>query len=238
VTKQATLPGQSGRPSIETGFHALLGTFVLHSHSAYAGIIACAENADELLGEILPEAVLVPFSPPGYYLTLNVAEALGTHPGAKILLLKSHGLIVSADSAESAIKLEEEVDRRIKDHFRLTADYPVPVIAGAGELWQSRTPFLTEFLSDHRSFDPARHILFPDQTVFCADPRRIETAGGQIAYRASGSEAKTIEEILVAWAFILSKQEKAGLKPDFITRTDTDFISQMESEKYRQALAK
>jgi len=40
------------RPSVEAGFHSLLGTFVIHSHSVYANLACCALGLSFVAGNI------------------------------------------------------------------------------------------------------------------------------------------------------------------------------------------
>ncbi len=49
----------SGRPSIETGFHALLGKYVIHSHSVFMNVLLCSEEGKELISKYFPDSIWI-----------------------------------------------------------------------------------------------------------------------------------------------------------------------------------
>src|SRR3989344_2848839 len=61
--------GEGSRASIETGFHAFLGRFALHTHSVYANLVSCAKDGEALLKSIFGGSdiriVWVPYVNPG-----------------------------------------------------------------------------------------------------------------------------------------------------------------------------
>lgn len=132
----------SVRPSMETGFHAVLDGYVLHSHSVYANVVNCACNGAELLREIAPEAVWLPYAAPGRELTLRVrAQA-----EAKVFFLANHGVIVRGDSAEAVISAHEDLNERVREHLDLP-DFDVGGPTRAMSYMQHQ-------------------ILFPDQVIY------------------------------------------------------------------------
>ena len=258
VVEKATIADGTNhcRPSIETGFHALLGKYVLHSHSVYANLITCAENGKKMVEELFPndEALFVPFAPPGFYLTLEVKETIErTQKEPRVLFLKNHGLIVVGCTAAQALDKHKEVDQRIKNKFSLNDPYPEIRIETLKEnKFRSQSPFLKKFIRENQEYFTRlpNHILFPDQTVFCAMAKLAGTPGSadskicvnlednSLIYNASAAEAQTIEEILVAWSFILTEIKRAHLQAEFISGKHSVFIGNMESEKYRKDLLK
>ena len=44
------------RPSVEAGFHSILKTFVVHTHSVYANLAACSVNCKELCAAAFEDA--------------------------------------------------------------------------------------------------------------------------------------------------------------------------------------
>lgn len=87
------------RPSLEAYFHALGAATVAHTHAVGAVIAACA-NAPVPLP---PGTLTVDYVSPGRGLALGVEKALGDRRVASVLL-KSHGLIVYADTVEDAVR--------------------------------------------------------------------------------------------------------------------------------------
>jgi len=132
------------RPSIETGFHALLGKVVMHSHSVWGNLVNCAENGEEILKEILPQALWIPYQTPGLALTRQIQTYLAARPDAEILFLQNHGVIISAATTAQAWDWHEDVNRRIRARFNLPDTY------------QPTQAYTTD----------RQHILFPDQAVY------------------------------------------------------------------------
>ena len=68
------------RPSVEAGFHSLLGTFVIHSHSVYANLACCAMEMKQALTEALAGADfswgMVPYIDPGARLSFAIRDEM------------------------------------------------------------------------------------------------------------------------------------------------------------------
>lgn len=137
------------RPSIETGLHALLGRFVIHTHPVYVNVLTCAEEGERLSARIWPGRVWVPYAAPGRGLVHALRQAAaGSSAGAPIFL-QSHGLIVAGETEAAVLALHEEVNARCRD----------AVCAG-------------EFVADAGASDLEAlggEALFPDQIVY-AEP--------------------------------------------------------------------
>lgn len=107
------------RPSIEIYFHAMLSTFTLHTHPLVVNSIVCRAGWREILGKLFPEALLVDYHTPGLPVALALREELNrtgrrASDGPVVVFLQNHGLIVSADTVEKAIALNEAVLARIE----------------------------------------------------------------------------------------------------------------------------
>ncbi len=109
----ARLEGEKGmRPSVECVLHNVLSpTFVVHTHSTWANMIACSTNGERVTKELFGDEVLwVPYVDPGYILARKLAVALEAHakrtkkaqPAA--VLLENHGLIIADDDPEEIIR--------------------------------------------------------------------------------------------------------------------------------------
>ncbi|MCK5027338.1 MAG: class II aldolase [Candidatus Pacebacteria bacterium] len=235
------------RPSIETGFHSLLGKCVVHTHSVYANILNCSIEGQSLIKELFPEAVFVPYSPPGVALTLGVKNAIaGASP--RIIFLENHGLIVSGEISQDAYKLHEEVNARIKEKLKIDVTYPIVSIKKVGEKrFVSDTSYIKQFIQDNRMVveNMSKTVLFPDQVVYgesvgfgsesTADIA-IDLDSGAVRYKTSHGEAETFEEIFVSWAFIIENIKRLGLTLKTISEEESAFVSNMESEKYRKKI--
>lgn len=260
VAKGAVVPGfgpQGLRPSVEAGFHAVLGNFVVHTHAVQANLLCCSAEGESLVKKMFTDAgfpaLWIPYINPGFCLTLQIRDArdrmireTGSDP--HILFMENHGLIVWGDDADIALQLHDEVNNRILSAFGLTAAFPVPAVKAAGEgRFASNTPEVTAFVRDNAA-DVAffeAHPLYPDQLVYLnagmlGEPgvRKIDLdpAAGAVKYRAGESEALAMEETLLGFVWVMEKIKQKGLTLKTMSATDVDFIRNWESEAYRRSL--
>lgn len=145
----AELSAGTGRASVETGFHALLGPVVIHSHSVYVNVVACARDGRALLLELFPDACFVPYAAPGWAVTRALRAAIGEGAPPAVVFLQNHGLIVAADTARQAIALHEHINRELMSRFAMTP-------------WSGT--------DDAPPQEPAQRFLWPDQVVYAATP--------------------------------------------------------------------
>src|ERR1039457_1651391 len=105
--------GGSGRPSVETALHAMLGKVVIHTHPVAANALNCGPGL-KALEEITPAGELpplwVPYTNPGWRLAdtiKSLAEAYKHKHGCLpvVLFMENHGLLVSAPEAQACVAL-------------------------------------------------------------------------------------------------------------------------------------
>jgi rhamnulose-1-phosphate aldolase/alcohol dehydrogenase len=102
------------RPSIETLLHAFVPhPHVDHTHPDAIGSIVGAVDGERLAAECFGEdAVWIPYIRPGFALSKLVAEAVASHPEAKLVLLGKHGLVTwGATAAESYTATLDAINR-------------------------------------------------------------------------------------------------------------------------------
>ncbi|WP_188913434.1 class II aldolase/adducin family protein [Aureimonas endophytica] len=147
--------GETRRPSIESGFHALMGACVIHTHSVWANLLTCSQEGRARARDILPDALWVGYATPGIALTRLVAETMG---GARpqIVLLENHGLVVAGPDPEATATLHEEVNRTVIDAFGRDLPFPWP-----GDIAEED-----------------EDLLFPDQAVYTCDPALRSSQAG------------------------------------------------------------
>jgi rhamnose utilization protein RhaD (predicted bifunctional aldolase and dehydrogenase) len=111
----------SGRPSIETGFHALLGKYVIHSHSVFLNVLLCSEEGKNIVISLFPDSVWVNYCTPGKNLTLAIKKALEETKDVfeGLIFLESHGMISTASSYQKCIDLHNECNMLVKSKFSL-----------------------------------------------------------------------------------------------------------------------
>ncbi len=136
------------RPSMETGFHSLLPfTYVVHSHSLYAGILNCAEQGEKIARELFPQMLWIEYKNPGWQVTEGVFEGLKQNRHAQIIFLKNHGLIVAGNDVKETLALHEEVTQKVQNFLK------VPSFK-----FDEAQIFSNSFMR--------QNVLFPDQIVF------------------------------------------------------------------------
>ena len=238
------------RPSMETGFHSFLEEYVIHTHPVVANIIFCAQGGENILKEIFHNfdaaIIWLPYSNPGPQLALSMKKAVSESEKrdgkpVEVILMQNHGLTVAGDNIVRVSGLHNKILELIKRRLNLTEPFPEIKITETDNGFESRTDFLKNFIRNNYFLieNFRQNILFPDQAVFCGD------IGGKIAAESSGNviynktthkEALAIEEILTAWAYIVSCANLSGLSLKTISQEDVNYIKNMESEKYRQQL--
>jgi len=101
------------RPSVESYLHALLGRCVVHLHPTAVGAYVCARNGRSQLQRLLrhhsPPPLWVPYVDPGYQLARRIKRLVSAYQrrwkrSPSVLFLENHGLLVSADTPEQALK--------------------------------------------------------------------------------------------------------------------------------------
>lgn len=238
------------RPSVEAGFHSLLGTFVIHSHSVYANLACCAVEMQQILTEALAGADfswgLVPYIDPGARLSFairdemdRVARETGKTP--TVLFMQNHGLIVHEETADAALLLHDAVNARLAAHFGVAAD---------AFLQMNLEAYIEQRLRARR-YDASFFIdtpLYPDQMVFFIgtlgfgagsaqeDSALLDLSTGALSFGIPVAQARVITETLAAVLFIQEQIEKKGYTLSTMGEQAKRFIANWESEKYRKSL--
>ena len=110
------------RPSVEIGFHSILQKFVLHLHPVYAAVLLCSSGGMEKFYGILEAegigCVMVPYIMPGYELTAMIRDGAAeyerrTGEKPKVILMKNHGVITTAQTAGEALALMHAVNNAV-----------------------------------------------------------------------------------------------------------------------------
>jgi rhamnose utilization protein RhaD (predicted bifunctional aldolase and dehydrogenase) len=118
------------RPSIEAHLHAMLGKCVIHLHPVAVLSFACAKNGKAELEKLFKKIenqkskiknflppLWVPYAHPGFALAKKIAKLnvdyqnrFGKKPA--VLFLQKHGLFISADSTDAALRLLRSIISR------------------------------------------------------------------------------------------------------------------------------
>ena len=115
------------RPSVEAHLHAFLGKCVIHLHpSAVLAFLNAKNGKTRLLQSFKdqkPPALWVPYAAPGFSLAKKISKLIGDYQKRfsqkpSILFLEKHGLIVSANSPDSALRLIRMIAARCKNRLK------------------------------------------------------------------------------------------------------------------------
>ena len=203
----------AAKPSIETGFHSLLNTAVIHTHSVYANILNMSAEGPVLGRELFPGAEFIAYRAPGARLCSAVNDR-ARPSGPQVFFLANHGLAVAHAGVEGALELNARVNETIRRGLGLPA-YPA-VVPSAG-------------LSAHNAGRLARYgktfmlenVLSPDQALYCG-PGELDGRG----------EMETANEVLTALFYILDCIKLLGLTPRFLTKSEAEDLNALKSGRY------
>ncbi len=251
------------RPSVEAGFHAILGACVLHTHAVYVNCIGCAEQSVVKAAEAMKPLGLawsiVPYIDPGTRLTFALGKEIvrlrkENGAGPLVLLMQNHGVVVSADDAAMCLAIHDRVNRRMMEILHLNcADWPQPAIVArqAGTGFQSQTLWLQQRLRTIQN--PVdfftKQPLYPDQMVYLTGKIaqvgdenekavcQIDSRTGDVSYLCGAVEAAAIEETMCAVLFIHETQKANGFATRPMSAAARAFIADWESEAYRRQVA-
>lgn len=225
---------QGRKPSMEAGFHALLGgRYVVHLHPLHLTALLCIEEGRTALEDMLAEfePVWIPYITPGHPLARLIAQRAGGRREA-VLLLQNHGLIVSTDRLDTARALPAEIERRagerIAEALRKRAEG-----GRAGRMDRGPRPAEREKEGEERGEadkEARPRFLFPDAAVFLAARKGAEDPGAQAAPNPSA------EEVLLVHRHLMECVPKLG-RPRFLTPQEGDELLNLDAEKHRKRVA-
>ena len=250
------------RPSVEAGFHSVLKTFVVHTHSVYANLAACAVDCKEICTAAFEGADyswgMVPYVDPGANLTFAIRNELKrveaeTGKVPSIIIMQNHGIIAHDDDPDQVLALHADANARLAKQYGLTGDdFPaVSVREVEPGLYEAATPYLTESMASGAYTEQflLEQPLYPDQMVFLIgsfsmDKAEVEEGQcvaysdtGKVLMRMDSKKAQVTAETLTAIVFIINHIKAAGHPLSTMGEAAKHFIANWESEKYRKSLA-
>ena len=163
LTASKLVKGTSQRPSIETGFHAILDKCTLHSHSVWANLLNCAEDGEALVSMLFPDAIWIPYATPGLALTKSIIKRLDGKVNVTIFL-QNHGIVVSGPDADRAHAMHCYITDTIRAAYPTLMDFD-------------------EINCDQDEFK-IDGLLFPDQAIYHSNPVLADSRAGRETMRA------------------------------------------------------
>jgi rhamnose utilization protein RhaD (predicted bifunctional aldolase and dehydrogenase) len=255
IINQTILTDTDGRlfpkPSMETGFHAVLDQYVIHTHSVWTNFVNCRKDRKDIIMHLSKTFNIaeIPFVSPGFGLSYLVTDALkqadkNGKNRPDIFFLHNHGVIAHSNTRNHCQQLLTELDEAIKTLTQFSNQYPETKLLGEDSHWWPANNFISEMLKkyncDARFFE---QVLFPDQTVFFKDQmdfnledssKRIAINQFDIHYNCQQRDARAIHETMTAYLFIYDYLKSNGIEIDFINKNEIDYINNMDMEKHRK----
>ncbi len=249
------------RPSVEAGFHSILGTYVLHTHSVYANLAVCSTACREIASLAFAAAGYrwgwVAYTDPGAQLTFAIRDELRrvqaeTGEVPAVILMQNHGIIVHAETASQCLAIHTDANERLARFFGLTGtSFPaVRLRELAAGFYCADVPYLKEQLTNCAyTKELMEQPLYPDQLVFLSGTFDLDAndlpAGKAVASTKTGEllmhlperQARALVETLTAVFFVMEHVKAAGYPLSTMGEAAKAFISNWESEKYRKSLA-
>ena len=250
------------RPSVEAGFHSILKTFVVHTHSVYANLACCCSSCRTIAQVAFQGADYtwgwVPYTDPGANLTFAIRDELrrvekesGKVPS--VILMQNHGIIAHDDDPDRVLAIHADANERLAHCFGLSCDsFPeVKIKELAAGILAADVPYLESAFKagGYTQETLLTEPLYPDQLVFLNDTFYLDKAeledgqavassvSGQMLMKMGASKAMTLTETLTAVFFLTENIRKAGYAVATMGDAAKQFIANWESEKYRKSLA-
>ncbi|MDO8634257.1 MAG: class II aldolase/adducin family protein [archaeon] len=248
--QESVLKKHGKQPSMEAGFHAVLGKAVIHTHPVAINSIGCAKNAEKMFQQALKgkKFAWISYKSPGLELSVSVLEekqkAGGKNP--LVILLENHGIIVSSGSLkecyEETIKLEKKAKKflekkGVKVHLASNMEPEKTwknqlVVKELKKVWGQKT---------FKNF--SKHFLFPDAAVYIETPISLENSAKskvkirengvvEIAEHDSAKKRKIFQVLLASLCIILNIMQFS--KPKYIPEKKVLELHNMELEKIRK----
>lgn len=268
--KETLVDPSGSRPSIETFLHAFFYKYTLHLHPLALLTILCQRDWKKTIQSLYSGPLMIDYFTPGLDLGLELRKQVLEYRSQfnqdpKIVFLKNHGLVVSADEPMETFELVQKIVSKAEKYtnqdfapYQLTAEV-------TGFIRNISNDHLKAFLSEDlhlMNFLQTRRDLFfskalcPDDFVFCgARPVEINFLNESefTAYRKSylhfpkvivykghifmvSENGKKARETEEALKAHLFVVNKAGDNCDYMSDEELAFLATWEAEKFRANL--
>ncbi|MBN1846075.1 MAG: SDR family oxidoreductase [Sedimentisphaerales bacterium] len=168
----------SSRPSVESSLHAMLGRHVIHLHPTAIGSYVNAKQGRQQLEKIFAKEsyppLWVPYADPGFTLARRIQRLLATyrkqygrHPS--IMILEKHGLFVTAETADAAVRLVRRVIGRCRKPL-LEPKVPPAGPVSAEDIIAAQLAIRGALQAATGQYLPVRHYLNNTVAAFQARP--------------------------------------------------------------------
>ncbi len=237
--KKNTISTSNLLASMETGFHAVLSKYVIHTHPIAANYYLCCKEGNSILKSIFNEYdfEIIPYVNPGYALSKHIAEMKNK---AAIMFLQNHGIIIHSNNKDEALHLHQKVMNLLPVVPQINYS-----LNQANETEWILTSDKLSILYTEREL--LKKTYFPDQAVvigqsFCfekqSDVKINFISNEKCILNVKKKEALAIAENLLALASIIEYSKNNSYTLQSIPDAEVAYILGLDMEKYRQQLLK
>ncbi len=263
----AAVKNDAGRPSVEAPLHNVFeAKYVVHTHPAAVNGLTCAKEGEAACKRLWPDALWVEYIDPGYTLCMEVRKRIhayqaehGKEPA--LLVLKNHGIFISADTADEIHALYGRVMDALKSEYAaagISLDLNVPEISDAPEAdAQIQSLFGPDaaFIASSGTFVYSPGPITPDHLVYSKAypfdgaldevsvaafnakhgyaPKVVVTDGRIYGIGTSQKNADLALELAQDGALLIQLAGAFG-GINYMTDAQREFIDNWEVEAYRQ----
>lgn len=142
---QSLVISGAGRPSMESGFHAVIPhRVVAHTHPIHLNAVLCSTESRRIVHELFSDTNIayIPYTAPGFRLTNAIMQTKIRRDLPCAVFLENHGVIVGSDDRGEAVSTINRINDRCMDWLGNRSDSFV-----------------------ERGADPEPQPLFPDAAV-------------------------------------------------------------------------
>ena len=175
------IPGENGRPSVETLLHDILPyRFVCHLHPGAVNALTCAKDGKSAAAKLFPGTLWVDAIMPGYVLAAEMKRQLDAVVGdaPQVIFIENHGVFVAGDTVEAIDALYGELMEKLTADTAEVADgdfFDERAAAIAPRLrmllWENGASYLRfaplAFASQEEMEKGLILTLSPDHMVYC-----------------------------------------------------------------------
>ena len=228
--------------------------------------ITCRKNGENIILELFPDALVVPYATPGVKLAKKYFKEYKKYKEKydyepKFVFLMNHGLLVSADTADEVIRLTEAVTQKIEKflNINMSAYHEMMDIA---QLYSDGIEWL---VTDKNVIDTYHnlkgiwnHFFCPDCVVFLGKKMYAETSEKIDEERFNSFVEENGYPVIVSYKnnlYIHAESVKKALEIqsvlsfsaqvimlnrnvecNFLSEKEKNFLLNWDAEKYRKSL--
>lgn len=266
----AAVENDAGRPSVEAPLHNVFDAkFVVHTHPALVNGMTCSKNGERVCKKLFPDALWVEYIDPGYTLCMEVRKRIEAYKTANgeepvLLVLKNHGIFVSADTEDEIRALYAHVMKTLDATYKKAGIFRELKIADAPadlEVEEKIRVFFgadAAFIASAGIFVPALGPITPDHLVYAkavpfagtlnADTvakyknkhgyaPKVVVAGGRIHGIGTSQKNASLALELAHDGALVTHLAGAFGGIDYMSDAAREFIENWEVESYRQQQA-